>query len=126
MAKIKIKFGENEIEIDSRDFYVDNQSIGQVIDNVTKSMQENKARIVFEESSDKIETNLLNAIFARTFDTSNKLADHPCSLNCSTVSETVLGVSKKDFDSKNFTFSFTSEIEIGSGTLNSGSNASAC
>ena len=56
MAKIKIKFGDNEIEIDSRDFYVDNQSIGQVIDSVTKSMQENKARIVIEESSEKIET----------------------------------------------------------------------
>ena len=27
MAKIKIKFGDNEIEIDSRDFYVDNQSV---------------------------------------------------------------------------------------------------
>ena len=54
MAKIKIKFGVNEIEIDSRDFYVDNQSIGEVIDNVTKSMQENKARIVFEESSEKL------------------------------------------------------------------------
>ncbi len=49
MAKIKIKFGENEIEIDSRDFYVDNQTIGQVIDEVTKSLQENKARIVFDD-----------------------------------------------------------------------------
>jgi len=51
MAKIKIKFGENEIEIDSRDFYVDNQTIGQVIDEITTSLQENKARIVFDESS---------------------------------------------------------------------------
>ena len=51
MAKIKIKFGENEVEIDSRDFYVDNHSIGNVIDTVTKHMQENKARIVFDDRS---------------------------------------------------------------------------
>jgi len=51
LAKIKIKFGENEIEIDSRDFYVDNQTISQVIDNVTKSMQENKAKVIFDDSS---------------------------------------------------------------------------
>lgn len=51
MAKIKIKFGENEIEIDSRDFYVDNESIGEIIDNVTKHLQENKARIAFDDRS---------------------------------------------------------------------------
>lgn len=51
MAKIRIKFGENEVEIDSRDFYVDNQTLGEVIDNVTKHLQENKARIVFDDRS---------------------------------------------------------------------------
>ena len=51
MAKIKIKFGDNEVEIDSRDFYVDNHSIGDVIDTITKHMQENKARIVFDDRS---------------------------------------------------------------------------
>lgn len=51
MAKIKIKFGENEIEVESRDFYVDNQTVGEVIDTVTKHMQENKARIVFDDRS---------------------------------------------------------------------------
>ena len=50
MAKIKLKFGENEIEIESRDFYVDNQSIGQVIDNITTCLEENKARIVYEKT----------------------------------------------------------------------------
>lgn len=56
MAKIRIKFGENEVEIDSRDFYVDNQTIGEVIDGVTKSIQENKARIAFDDRSlDKLE-----------------------------------------------------------------------
>ncbi len=51
LAKIRVKFGENEVEIDSRDFYVDNQTVGNVIDAVTKSMQENKARIVFDDRS---------------------------------------------------------------------------
>lgn len=56
MAKIRIKFGENEVEIDSRDFYVDNQTIGEVIDGVTKHIQENKARMIFDDRSlDKLE-----------------------------------------------------------------------
>ena len=45
LAKIRIKFGENEIEVDSRDFYVDNQTIGQIIDTITQSMLENRARM---------------------------------------------------------------------------------
>ena len=36
MAKIKLKFGENEIEVDSRDFYFDNQTLGEVIENLAK------------------------------------------------------------------------------------------
>jgi len=39
MAKVKIRMGENEVEVDSRDFYVDNQSIGQVIGEVSKHLQ---------------------------------------------------------------------------------------
>ncbi len=35
MAKIRIKQGENEIEIESKDFYVDNQSVGEVINNLS-------------------------------------------------------------------------------------------
>ena len=30
MARIKLKLGENEIEVDSRDFYVDNQTLGEI------------------------------------------------------------------------------------------------
>ena len=51
MAKIKLRFGENEIEIESRDFYVDNNTIGEVIDSVTTHMEENRARIVFDEKT---------------------------------------------------------------------------
>jgi hypothetical protein len=31
MARIKIKYGENEIEIESKDFYIDNGTVDQVI-----------------------------------------------------------------------------------------------
>jgi len=51
MAKIKLRFGENEIEIESRDFYVDNNTIGEVIDSVTTHMEENRARIIFDEKT---------------------------------------------------------------------------
>ena len=33
MAKIRVKQGDNEIEIDSRDFYVDNDSAAEVIES---------------------------------------------------------------------------------------------
>jgi len=49
LAKIKIKFGENEIEIDSRDFYVDNLSVGEVINTLSKHMNANKGRIIVNE-----------------------------------------------------------------------------
>ena len=41
MAKIKIKIGENEIEVDSRDFYIDNNTIGEVIENISVYLQGN-------------------------------------------------------------------------------------
>ena len=48
MAKIKLKFGENEIEVDSRDFYVDNQTLGEVIENLAKIMEENQTKPIYE------------------------------------------------------------------------------
>jgi len=36
MAKIRLKFGENEIEVESKDFYVDNKSIDEVIYNLSR------------------------------------------------------------------------------------------
>ena len=45
MAKIKLRIGDNELEIDSRDFYVDNHTIGKVIENITMLLQESSARI---------------------------------------------------------------------------------
>ncbi len=51
MARIKLKVGENEIEVDSRDFYVDNQTLGEVIDNISHHLPENHAKIVYESES---------------------------------------------------------------------------
>lgn len=48
MARIKVKTGENEIEVDSRDFYVDNYSIGEVIENISKHMPQIKSRIIYD------------------------------------------------------------------------------
>ena len=55
MAKVKIKIGENEVEVDSRDFYIDNQSIGQVIEEVSKHLQTNSAKVVYDESDDTVQ-----------------------------------------------------------------------
>ena len=49
MAKIKLKFGANEIEIDSRDFYLDNKTVGGVIGDLSRHMNENTARMVHEK-----------------------------------------------------------------------------
>jgi len=46
LAKIKLRIGDNEIEIDSRDFYIDNHTIGKVIENITMLLQESNARIM--------------------------------------------------------------------------------
>ena len=48
MAKIKLKFGENEIEVDSRDFYFDNQTLGEVIENLAQLIEENQSKPTYE------------------------------------------------------------------------------
>ncbi len=48
MARIKLKLGENEIEVDSRDFYVDNKTIGEIIDSISLHLPENQAKVVYE------------------------------------------------------------------------------
>ena len=52
MARIKIKLGENEIEVDSRDFYVDNQTLGEIITNISNYINENQAKIVYENNTE--------------------------------------------------------------------------
>ena len=46
LAKIKLRIGDNEIEIDSRDFYVDNHTIGKVVENITMLLQESSTRMM--------------------------------------------------------------------------------
>ena len=58
MARIKLKLGENEIEVDSRDFYVDNQTLGEIIDNICQYLPENQAKIVYESDSNQISNKL--------------------------------------------------------------------
>ena len=43
MARVRIRMGENEVEVDSRDFYVDNRSIGRVIEEVSGHLQAGSA-----------------------------------------------------------------------------------
>jgi hypothetical protein len=69
MAKIKLKFGENEIEVDSRDFYVDNQTLGEVIENLAKLLEENQSQPIYESPPSTPVTNESN------FDSLNSLED---------------------------------------------------
>ena len=46
MAKIKLRIGDNEIEVDSRDFYVDNKTIGEVIENIATHLQTKNVRVI--------------------------------------------------------------------------------
>ncbi len=48
MGRIKLRLGENEVEIESRDIYIDNETLGDVISSVTRHMGKTKARIIFE------------------------------------------------------------------------------
>ena len=49
MARIKLKIGENEIEVDSRDFYVDNHTLGEIIENISNHLPENQAIVVNDD-----------------------------------------------------------------------------
>ena len=40
MAKIRIRQGPNEIEIDSRDFYIDNDSVEEVVESLKQLLHE--------------------------------------------------------------------------------------
>jgi len=63
LAKIKLRIGDNEIEIDSRDFYVDNHTIGKVIENITALLQESSARVMPYSTEYGVgESNALNSL----------------------------------------------------------------
>ncbi len=52
MAKIRLKLGQNEVEIESRDFYIDNDTAAQVIADLTTRLEE--SRVVVQEPADEI------------------------------------------------------------------------
>jgi len=51
MARIRLKLGDNEIEVDSRDFYVDNDSLAGIIENVSELLHENQAKVIYENNN---------------------------------------------------------------------------
>jgi hypothetical protein len=53
MARIRVKLGENEVEVDSRDFYVDNQTLGGLIENISQYLPKNQAKIIYENSNEE-------------------------------------------------------------------------
>ena len=60
MAKIRLRVGDSEIEIDSRDFYVDNNTIRKVIADISSLLQESSDRILPYSNESNLEEN--NAI----------------------------------------------------------------
>ncbi len=69
MAKIKLKFGVNEIELDSRDFYFDNQTIGEVVENLSKLLEENQTTPTYDPPTSEPINNETN------YDSLNSLED---------------------------------------------------
>ena len=57
MAKIRLRVSDSEIEIDSRDFYVDNNTIGKVIAEISSLLQESSAKIIQYPSEPSLEEN---------------------------------------------------------------------
>ena len=57
MAKIRLRVGDSEIEIDSRDFYVDNNTIRKVIADISSLLQESSARILPYSNVPSLEEN---------------------------------------------------------------------
>ena len=58
LARIKLKLGENELEVDSRDFYVDNQTLGEIVDNISQYLPENQAKIVYVSAPTKLNSTI--------------------------------------------------------------------
>jgi len=61
-------------------------------------------------------SSLLNAIFASILDASNGFATQPCSLNSFTVSDTDLGLSKKELSNRRKKWK-PKKMNFGNGTL---------
>ncbi|TLX70452.1 MAG: hypothetical protein E6L05_04150 [Thaumarchaeota archaeon] len=71
MAKIRLKFGENEIEVESKDFYVDNKSIDEVVYYLSRFVAKNQTEeqrtneqveIIRETINNDSKTNYLSSL----------------------------------------------------------------
>ena len=62
MAKIRLKFGANEIEVESKDFYVDNQSIDEVVNNLSRYVSERTSTPEYVSSEQTQSTNYLSSL----------------------------------------------------------------
>ncbi|MEO9277660.1 MAG: hypothetical protein ABI340_07795 [Nitrososphaera sp.] len=51
MARIKIKYGQNELEIESKDFYIDNESVDKVICNLASFVKDTSSNTLQYEYS---------------------------------------------------------------------------
>ena len=58
MAKIKLKIGDCEVEIDSRDFYVDNTSIDEILENLSEKIQRFQTQINSNNISSQDDTSI--------------------------------------------------------------------
>lgn len=45
MARIRLKLGDNEIEVDSRDFYVDNDTLHEIVDSISNILKKHQPKI---------------------------------------------------------------------------------
>lgn len=57
MARIRLKLGANEIEVDSKDFYVDNQSVDEVVSNLSRYIA-----VANETSTKEVTVNYLSSL----------------------------------------------------------------
>jgi len=117
MAKIKIKLGENEVEIESRDFYVDNATLGEVIESVTKHMPESQVKIIYQNDDNQSEEKTIE-ISNPNLDTLNILDDaeafepefnEPSPISSNEIKSKLKILEHKSFFSKPHTVSETVE-----------------
>ena len=52
MARIRLKVGPNEIEIESRDFYIDNETVSKVIGELAQKLEESSVKVLDDHSLD--------------------------------------------------------------------------
>ena len=75
MAKIRLKLGNDEIEVDSRDFYVDNDTLQEIIETISHILRKNQAqneldspKIVYSEHDKTSQYGLESLQDAETFE----------------------------------------------------------